>query len=154
HPNRIVLHSSSEMVVSRTLDNSGRSNSLVVASSYRLRWQARAPEAMISVSVKVLFGGLNMLFGVGMFATDYAIPPQELAREAESRGFESIWFPEHTHIPVSRRTPYPGGGDLPEEYWHTHDLFVALTAAAVVTTKIKIASGICLVIERDPIITA
>jgi len=109
---------------------------------------------MISVSVKVLFGGLNMLFGVGMFATDYAIPPQELAHEAESRGFESIWFPEHTHIPVSRRTPYPGGGDLPEEYWHTHDLFVALTAAAVATTKIKIASGICLVIERDPIITA
>jgi len=95
-----------------------------------------------------------MEIGVGMFATDYAIPPQELAREAESRGFESIWFPEHTHIPVSRRTPYPGGGDLPKEYWHTHDLFVALTAAAVATTRIKIASGICLVIERDPIITA
>ena len=95
-----------------------------------------------------------MEFGVGMFATDYAVPPQELAREAENRGFESIWFPEHTHIPVSRRTPYPGGGDLPKEYWHTHDLFVALTAAAVVTTKIKIASGICLLIERDPITTA
>jgi probable F420-dependent oxidoreductase len=95
-----------------------------------------------------------MEFGVGMFATDYAIAPQELAREAESRGFESLWLPEHTHIPVSRRTPYPGGGDLPKEYWHTHDLFVALTAAAVVTTKIKIASGICLVIERDPIIMA
>jgi probable F420-dependent oxidoreductase len=95
-----------------------------------------------------------MEFGVGMFATDYAIPPQELAREAENRGFESVWFPEHTHIPVSRRTPYPGGGDLPTEYWHTHDLFVALAAAAAVTTKIKIASGICLVIERDPITTA
>jgi len=95
-----------------------------------------------------------MEFGIAMFATDYAMPPQDLAREAESRGFDSVWFPEHTHIPVSRRTPYPGGGDLPKEYWHTHDLFVALTAAALATTKIKVASGICLVIERDPIITA
>jgi probable F420-dependent oxidoreductase len=95
-----------------------------------------------------------MEFGIAMFATDYAIPPQDLAREAENRGFESIWFPEHTHIPVSRRTPYPAGGDLPKEYWHTHDLFVALAAAAAVTTRIKIASGICLVIERDPITTA
>jgi len=95
-----------------------------------------------------------MLLGIAMFATDYAIRPDELAREAEQRGFESLWLPEHTHVPVSRRTPYPAGGELPKEYWHTHDLFVALTAAAAATTKLKVASGICLIIERDPITTA
>lgn len=95
-----------------------------------------------------------MDFGVLMFATDYAIRPDELAREAEQRGFESIWFPEHTHIPTSRRSPYPAGGDLPKEYSHTHDLFVTLAMAAAVTTKIKVASGICLVVERDPIVLA
>ncbi|MFY9553952.1 MAG: LLM class F420-dependent oxidoreductase [Blastocatellia bacterium] len=95
-----------------------------------------------------------MLFGVGIFATDYAIGPDELAREAEQRGFESLWLPEHTHIPANRRTPYPAGGDLPKEYWHTHDPFVALTAAAMVTSKLRVATGICLIIERDPITTA
>jgi len=95
-----------------------------------------------------------MLIGAGMFATDYAIRPDELARELEQRGFESLWLPEHTHIPASRRSPYPAGGDLPKEYWHTYDLFVALTAAAIATKKIRIASGICLIIERDPITTA
>jgi probable F420-dependent oxidoreductase len=95
-----------------------------------------------------------MHFGVMMFATDYAIRPDDLAREAEARGFESLWLPEHTHIPVSRKTPYPGGGDLPKEYWHTHDLFVALTMAAAVTRTIKVASGICLLIQRDPIVAA
>ena len=95
-----------------------------------------------------------MLFGVGIFSTGYAIRPYELAREAEARNFESLWLPEHTHIPVSRRTPYPGGGDLPKEYWHTYDLFVALSMAAAATTKLVVATGICLVIERDPITTA
>jgi probable F420-dependent oxidoreductase len=95
-----------------------------------------------------------MLIGAGMFATDYAIRPDELARELEQRGFESLWLPEHTHIPVSRRSPYPAGGDLPKEYWHTHDLFIALTAAALATKKLKVAAGICLIIERDPIVTA
>jgi probable F420-dependent oxidoreductase len=95
-----------------------------------------------------------MKYGVLMFPADYAIPPDELAVEAEQRGFESLFFPEHTHIPASRATPWPGGADLPKEYWHTHDLFVALAAAAAVTKKIKIGSGICLVIERDPIVTA
>ena len=95
-----------------------------------------------------------MHLGVLMFATDYAIRPDELAIETEQRGFESLFFPEHTHIPASRRSPYPGGGELPKEYSHTHDLFVALTAAAAVTKRIKIGAGICLVIERDPIITA
>ncbi|MEE9277075.1 MAG: LLM class F420-dependent oxidoreductase [Dehalococcoidia bacterium] len=93
-------------------------------------------------------------FGVFMFATDYAIPPAELAMAAEERGFESIFFPEHTHIPSSRRTPWPGGSDLPKEYWHTHDPFIALTAAAAVTERIKLATGICLIPEHDPIALA
>jgi probable F420-dependent oxidoreductase len=92
--------------------------------------------------------------GVTMFATDYAMRVDDLARESEARGFESIWFPEHTHIPVSRRSPWPGGADLPKEYWHTVDLFVAMATAAAVTTTIKVASGICLLVERDPITTA
>jgi probable F420-dependent oxidoreductase len=95
-----------------------------------------------------------MLYGVSMFATDYAIRPDELARELESRGYESLWLPEHTHIPASRRSPWPGGPNLPQEYWHTYDPFVALTAAALATTKLRIATGICLIIERDPITTA
>jgi probable F420-dependent oxidoreductase len=89
-----------------------------------------------------------------MFATDYAIRPDELARACEERGFESIWFPEHTHIPTSRRSPWPVGAALPKEYWHTHDLFVSLMAAAAATKTIKVGSGICLVIEHDPIVLA
>ena len=93
-------------------------------------------------------------FGVMMFATDYAIQPVELARATEERGLDSLFFPEHTHIPTSRRSPWPGGAELPMEYSHTHDLFVALTAAAAVTKRIKLGTGICLVIERDPILLA
>lgn len=95
-----------------------------------------------------------MKFGISIFATDYSMHPSELAREVEARGFESIWFPEHTHIPVRRISPFPGGGELPKQYWHTYDLFVALTAAAMATTRLRIASGICLVVEHDPITTA
>jgi probable F420-dependent oxidoreductase len=95
-----------------------------------------------------------MKLGIEMFATDYSIRPDELARACEERGFESVWYPEHTHIPASRRTPFPGGTELPKEYWHTHDLFVTLMAAAAVTKTIKIGSGICLAIERDPITMA
>jgi probable F420-dependent oxidoreductase len=95
-----------------------------------------------------------MQFGATIFVTEYSIRPEELAREMEARGFESLWIPEHTHIPANRRTPYPAGGDLPKEYWHTYDPFLSLTAAAMVTTKLKLATGICLVIERDPITTA
>ncbi len=95
-----------------------------------------------------------MQVGIQMFATDYAMRVDELARAAEERGFESLWLPEHTHIPVSRRSPWPGGPDLPREYWHTHDLFVALAVAAAVTTRLKVGSGICLLVERDPITTA
>ncbi len=93
-------------------------------------------------------------FGVMMFPTDYAIQPAELARAVEERGLDSLFFPEHTHIPTSRKSPFPGGGELPPEYSHTHDQFVALTAAAVVTKRIKLGTGICLVIERDPILLA
>jgi probable F420-dependent oxidoreductase len=95
-----------------------------------------------------------MKYGLMMFATDYAIRIDELARAAEERGLESLWLPEHTHIPASRRSPWPGGPELPKEYWHTHDPFVALATAAAVTTKLKVATGICLVIERDTITTA
>jgi probable F420-dependent oxidoreductase len=95
-----------------------------------------------------------MDFGVMMFPTDYAVAPGEIARMAEERGFESLFFPEHTHIPASRETDYPGGGELPLEYSHTHDPFVALTAAAAATERLRVGTGICLVIERDPITTA
>jgi probable F420-dependent oxidoreductase len=93
-------------------------------------------------------------FGAMMFPTDYAIQPVELAKAVEERGLDSLFFPEHTHIPTSRRSPFPGGGELPMEYSHTHDLFVGLTAAAVATKRIKLGTGICLVIERDPIVLA
>jgi probable F420-dependent oxidoreductase len=95
-----------------------------------------------------------MKFGVAMFATEYAISPGDLARALEERGFESIWIPEHTHIPADRRSPWPGGGDLPKEYWYTYDPFLALTAAGAVTKNLKLGTGICLVVERDPITTA
>ena len=95
-----------------------------------------------------------MQFGITMFPTDYAIGPGELAREVEAHGFESLFFPEHTHIPASRRSPWPGGPELPQEYSHTLDLFVALTAAAAATERLLVGSGICLVIERDPITLA
>ncbi|MCZ6647511.1 MAG: LLM class F420-dependent oxidoreductase [SAR324 cluster bacterium] len=92
-----------------------------------------------------------MKFGISMFPTDYAIHPAELAKAVEERGFESLFFPEHTHIPSSRISPWPGGPDLPRQYWHAMDPFVAMTAAAMVTEKLQVGPGICLVIERDPI---
>jgi len=95
-----------------------------------------------------------MKYGVAMFPTDYAIPTDALARELEARGFESLWLPEHTHIPAIRKSPWPGGADLPRDYWHTLDPFVALGAAAAVTRTLMLGTGICLVIERDPIILA
>ena len=92
--------------------------------------------------------------GVAIFPTHDAIAPADMARLAEARGHESLFFPEHTHIPASRRTPYPPGGDLPREYSHTLDPFVAVSAAAAVTERLRVGTGICLVVERDPIITA
>lgn len=95
-----------------------------------------------------------MHFGVTMFPADYAMNVVDLARSAEDLGFESLFLPEHTHIPTSRRTPRPGGGELPREYSHTLDPFVALGAVAAATSGLKLGTGICLVIQRDPIITA
>ena len=98
-----------------------------------------------------------MKFGVFIFPTDTAIRPDLLAREVEARGFESLWFPEHSHIPTSRATPW-GGRDnappLPEQYWHTHDQFIALAYAAAGTERIKLGTGITLLAQRDPIWTA
>jgi probable F420-dependent oxidoreductase len=93
-------------------------------------------------------------YGVTIFPTDYSISPADLAVAAEERGFDSMWFAEHSHIPVSRRSPWPGGADLPKMYYDTFDPFVALASAASVTTRIKLATGICLVVQRDPIHTA
>jgi probable F420-dependent oxidoreductase len=96
-----------------------------------------------------------MRLGVTMFATDRAMMPVDLARAVEERGFSSLYVPEHTHIPASRRTPAPtGDAELPEEYRRTLDPFVALAAAAAVTRTIEIGTGICLVAQRDPIVTA
>jgi probable F420-dependent oxidoreductase len=95
-----------------------------------------------------------MKFGIAMFPTDEAVDPATLARLVEERGFESLFFPEHTHIPASRRTRWPGGAELPRQYSRTHDPFVALAAASTATTRLRVGTGICLVIERDPIITA
>jgi probable F420-dependent oxidoreductase len=92
--------------------------------------------------------------GAAVFPTDETLLPGEVARLVEERGLESLWFPEHTHIPASRETPYPAGGDLPSMYWRTLDPFVALTAAAAATTELRLGTGICLVVERDPITTA
>jgi probable F420-dependent oxidoreductase len=96
-----------------------------------------------------------MRFGVTMFATDRSMDVVELAREAEARGFASLYLPEHTHIPVSRRTPPPTGDpDLPEEYRRTLDPFVALAAAATATERLVLGTGIALPAQRDPIVTA
>lgn len=88
------------------------------------------------------------------FPTDYGIDVRELAKAMEDRGFESLFFPEHTHIPTSRRSPFPAGGDLPKRYAHTHDPFVACTAAAAATETLKVGTGICLVAQHEPIVTA
>ena len=95
-----------------------------------------------------------MHFGVSMFHTDYSIPAVQLARALEDRAFESMWAPEHSHIPVPRRTPFPGGGEVPKPYYEVMDPFVVLSAAAAVTKTLKLATGVCLVVQRDPIQTA
>ena len=92
-----------------------------------------------------------MKFGVAMFMTDYSISPAELARAVEERGLESLWAPEHSHIPLPRTSPWPGGGDLPKMYYDVMDPFVVLSVAAAVTTTLKVGTGVCLVVQRDPI---
>jgi probable F420-dependent oxidoreductase len=93
-------------------------------------------------------------FGVSYFPTDDALEPAQLAQMAEERGFESVFVTEHTHIPLSRDTPYPAGGELPREYFRIYDPFVALMSMAAATERIKIGNAICLLVERDPITTA
>ncbi len=95
-----------------------------------------------------------MKYGINMFQTEYTAPPDELGRQVEARGFESLWFPEHTHIPAARQAVWAGGPELPREYYHSYDPFVACTAAAVATRELKVGTGICLIIQRDPITTA
>lgn len=95
-----------------------------------------------------------MKFGAYIFPTEYSINVIDLGRALEERGFESLFVTEHTHIPTSRRSPWPGGADLPEEYKHILDPFVALAAVASATSRLLIGTGICLVVERDPIVTA
>jgi len=95
-----------------------------------------------------------MKIGFYFFATDYSMPVVEAAKALEERGFESLFLPEHTHIPVSRRSPWPGGAELPREYSHTLDPFVGLAAAAAATRKLRLGTGVCLLTEHDPIVTA
>ena len=95
-----------------------------------------------------------MLFGGAMFFTDYSMTAMELAKALEERGFESVWAPEHSHIPLSRKTPFPGGGDLPKQYYDAMDPFVVLAAASQVTKTIKLGTGVLLVQQRDAIQTA
>jgi probable F420-dependent oxidoreductase len=95
-----------------------------------------------------------MQYGATIFPTAYAMPPGALGPALEERGFESLWVAEHSHIPASRESPWPGGPELPQMYYDTLDPFVALTAAATTTTTLKVGTGIALVIQRDPIHTA
>src|SRR5260370_20566824 len=95
-------------------------------------------------------GAREIHFGVTMFPTDYSIQPHDLALEAEARGFESLWLPEHSHIPTSRKSPWPGGAELPKYYYDSYDPFASPAAAPVVTNTIKLATASCLVIERSP----
>lgn len=97
---------------------------------------------------------MKMRCGVTMFVTDRSMSAVALARAVEERGLDSLYLPEHTHIPLTRKTPYPGGGELPDEYKRTLDPFVALASAAAVTSRIRLGTGICLVAQRDPIVTA
>ena len=90
-----------------------------------------------------------MEYGVSIFPTDYSIEPAELAVAAVERGFKSLWFPEHSHIPLSRKSPWPGGAELPKQYYDCMDPFIALATAASMTKTIKLCTGICLIIQRD-----
>jgi probable F420-dependent oxidoreductase len=95
-----------------------------------------------------------LAFGASMFFTDYSMAPGELGQALEQRGFESVWAPEHSHIPLSRKTPTPAGGELAKKYYDTMDPFVTLTMAAAATKTLKVGTGVCLVAQRDPIQTA
>src|SRR5207247_5805993 len=96
-------------------------------------------------------GAEPMEFGASIFFTDYSISPAELALALEERGFDALWAAEHSHIPASRRTLAPGGGELAKRYYDVMDPFVTLAAAAVATTRLKVGTGVCLVVQRDTI---
>ncbi len=96
----------------------------------------------------------KLKFGVSIFPTDYAIDMAELAPAAEQLGFESLWVAEHSHIPTIRLSPWSGGNQLPKQYWHTMDPFLALTVAATASKTLRLGTGICLLVQRDPIHTA
>jgi probable F420-dependent oxidoreductase len=99
-------------------------------------------------------GVQEMQFGAVMFFTDYSMGPAELGLALEQRGFESLWVPEHSHIPLARTTEFPSGGDLPKAYYDIMDPFIVLTAAAAATQRLKLGTGVCLIAQRDPIQTA
>src|SRR5581483_2009314 len=111
----------------------------------------RATSPVSSTSDHSWLRELPMHFGVLMFHTDYSMPVPALAQAMEERGFESLWAPEHSHIPLTRKTPFPGGGDLPKPYYDAMDPFVSLALAAGVTKNLKLATGVCLTIQRDTI---
>src|SRR3984893_4871247 len=126
----------------------------------RTRPSASTPRSLALSAAKCYFlhdqgfGRREMDFGAAMFFTDYSMAPAELGRALEARGFESMWAPEHSHIPLSRKTPFPSGGELPKQYYDAMDPFVTLTAAAAATRTLKLGTGVCLVIQRDTIQTA
>src|SRR5271157_2738267 len=115
---------------------------------------AGAQSAMPGSGPGILSGGTDMHFGAAMFFTDYSMAPADLGRALEERGFESLWAPEHSHIPISRASPFPNGGELPKQYYDVMDPFVTLTSAAAATKTLKVGTGVCLVQQRDPIQTA
>ncbi|MFV0298211.1 MAG: LLM class F420-dependent oxidoreductase [Hyphomicrobiaceae bacterium] len=122
------------------------------AGSRQETGQARADAGQRDASIRR--GVTTVKYGAAIFFTDYSIGPVDIAKALEERGFESLWAPEHSHIPLSRKSPFPQGGDLPKKYYDVMDPFVTLSAAAAATTKLKVATGICLVVQRDPIQTA
>src|SRR5262249_22558167 len=167
-PERCVSHLAGNWSVDRERSRGTRS---IIGGAFSQRQRARScvcyslqnlgstPEdAAHPVRVAVVDGSQHgdtlMLTGVYYFPTDYGIDIQELARALEDRGYDALFVCEHTHIPASRRTPFPGGGELPMKYKHTHDPFVALSFAAAATRRLKLGTGICLVPQRDPIVTA
>ena len=95
-----------------------------------------------------------MEFGVTMFPTDFSLDAAELARAVEERGLDALFIPDHSHIPASRKSPFGMGGELPADYYRNVDMFIALAAAAAVTQRIRLGTGVCLVIERDPLTLA
>lgn len=100
------------------------------------------------------WGDRTVHLGLSIFPTEYSIQPAVLAQAAEVRGFESLWLPEHSHIPVRRESAWPGGPEIPKVYYEVYEPFISLAAAAAVTTRLKLATGICLVVQRDPLQTA